>query len=90
MPRFLVERSFPGGLAIPTDERGVEVWRAVVTRNGDEGVTWLHSYVSEDHSRLVCLYEADDPAAIRRAAERSRLPVDRITPVTVLDPFAYR
>jgi hypothetical protein len=90
MPRFMVERTFPGGLAVPADERGAAVWRQVVERNADAGVTWIHSYVSQDRTRLVCVYEARDAAAIRRAAERSRLPVDRITPVTVLDPFAYR
>ena len=90
LPRFVVERSFPGGLAVPADERGTEVWRGVVAHNADEGVTWIHSYVSADHSRLLCVYEADDEDAIRRAAERNHLPIDRITPVTVLDPHAYR
>ncbi|HEY7847443.1 MAG TPA: DUF4242 domain-containing protein [Candidatus Limnocylindria bacterium] len=90
MPRYVVERTFPGGLAVPADERSKEVWRGVVARNADEAVTWIHSYVSDDHSRLLCIYEADDPDAIRRAAERNQLPVDRITLVTVLDPHAYR
>jgi hypothetical protein len=30
------------------------------------------------------------PEAIRRAAERNDLPIDRITKVSVLDPYFYR
>jgi hypothetical protein len=90
MPRFLVERTFPGGLAVAANEHGAELWRRVVARNAEEGVTWLHSYVSHDRSRVVDVYEAEDAAAIRRAARLSELPVDSITPITVLDPFAFR
>jgi hypothetical protein len=75
---------------VAANERGAELWRRVVARNAEEGVTWLHSYVSHDRSRVVDVYEADDAAAIRRAARRSELPVDDITPITVLDPFAFR
>jgi hypothetical protein len=90
MPRYLVERTFPGGLAVAANAHGAALWHRVVAHNAEEGVTWLHSYVSEDRSRVVDVYEADDVAAIRRAAARSDLPVDRITPITVLDPFAFR
>jgi hypothetical protein len=31
--------------------------------------------------------EAPSPEAIRRAAQRNRLPVDRITEVRILDPY---
>jgi hypothetical protein len=89
MPRYVVERIFPGGLAVAANEQGRRLWRAVVLGNAHEGVTWLHSYVSEDRTRLFCVYEGPDPDAIRRAARRSELPVERITPVSVLDPFSY-
>jgi uncharacterized protein DUF4242 len=38
---------------------------------------------------MVCVYEAPSPEAIRKAARRSDLPVDRITRVRVLDPYSY-
>jgi hypothetical protein len=81
MPRYLVERTFPGA-----PELSVE---AVVERNADDGVTWMHSYWCEDTGTMLCLYEAPSPEAIRRAARHSDLPVDRITQVRVLDPYFY-
>lgn len=90
MPRFIVERSFPGGLAIAANESGARLWLEVVARNGDEGVTWINSYVSEDRSQSFEIYDAPSADAIRRAAASNGLPVKRITPVTVLDPYPYR
>ena len=54
------------------------------------GVTWIHSYVSEDKQTTFCVYDGPRPEAIRRAAERNGLPVDRMTKVSVLDPYFYR
>jgi hypothetical protein len=90
MPRYVVERTFPEGLHIPATEEGVAVCLGVVGRNSEHGVTWVHSYVSADKRKTFCVYDGPDPEAIRRAAERNALPVDRITRVTVLDPYFYR
>ena len=38
---------------------------------------------------MFCVYDAPSPEAIRKAARRSDLPVDRITKVRVLDPYFY-
>lgn len=62
MPRYVVERTFPDGLPISGAE-AAEVCLAVVERNADEGVTWVHSYVSEDRQKTFCVYE-------RRARKR--------------------
>ena len=90
MPRYLVKRTFPGGLAIPADEAGAQAFGRVVERNTEVGVTWLHSYVSEDKETMVCVYDAPEPDAIRKAAELNGLPVDSITRVSLLDPNFYR
>jgi hypothetical protein len=89
MPRYLVERAFPDGLRIPDGPAGAATCRAVVDRNTDEGVTWVHSYVSHDQKRTFCVYDAPTPEAIRKTASRNQLPVDRITEVRVLDPYFY-
>ena len=90
MPRYLVERSFPDGLQIPPTEEGAHICQAVVATNADDLVTWVHSYVTEDKSKTYCIYDAPSPEAIRRAARRNGLPVDRIIEVQVLDPYFYR
>jgi hypothetical protein len=90
MPRYIVERSFSNGLVIPITDEGAQTCLGVVDRNGVLGVTWVHSYVSEDKRKTFCVYDGPDPEAIRRAAETTGLPVDHITRVSVLDPYFYR
>lgn len=89
MPRYVVERTFPDGLEIPIANGGGEICSRVVERNTEEGVTWVHSYVSDDKRRSFCVYDAPNPEAIRRTAACNRLPVDQITRVQVLDPYFY-
>jgi Protein of unknown function (DUF4242) len=90
MPRFVVERNFPDGLQIPVSAEGAATCLAVVSHNADEDVTWLHSYVTEDKKKTFCIYDGPNPEAIRKAAMSNSLPVDRITQVSVLDPYFYR
>ena len=90
MPRYLVERSFPEGLKIPVNDEGARICRTMVQNNMEDDVTWIHSYVSEDGKKTYCACDAPSPEAIRRAAKRNNLPVDRITEVRVLDPYFYR
>jgi hypothetical protein len=87
LPRYVVERTFPEGWSIPATPEGAADCRGVVDRNADWAVTWLHSYVSADGKTAFCIYEAPTPEAIRKAAAQSRLPVDRIVRVRVLDPY---
>jgi hypothetical protein len=90
MPRYLVQRSFPQGLRIPGTADGAKVCAAVVANNAVDGVTWVHSYVSEDHRNTFCIYDGPSTDAVHAAALKNGLPVDRIEPVTVLDPYFYR
>jgi hypothetical protein len=89
MPRYIVERTFADGLQIPADEQGAKVCLAVVDGNASEGVTWIHSYVTDDRRKTFCVYDGLSPEAIRQAAEANQLPVDRITEVRVLDPYFH-
>lgn len=89
MARYIVERSFPEGFALPSGEAASEFCGAVIGVNEDIGVTWVHSYVRDDRRAMVCVYVAPNPESIRRAAELNQLPVERITRVTVLDPYFY-
>ena len=89
MPRYVVQRTFAEGLHVPVMDGGADLCRRVVERNAEEGVTWISSFVSEDKTRSFCIYDAPGPGWIRRTAARNELPVDRITRVTVLDPYFY-
>lgn len=89
MPRYLIERSFPDGLNIPISKEGENICLNVVNNNTDDNVTWVHSYVSEDKSKTFCIYDAPTPEAIRKVANKNKLPVDKITEVRVLDPYFY-
>jgi hypothetical protein len=89
MPRYLVERKFPQGLAVPAGAEGAETCRGLIERNELEGVTWLHSYVSEDRTKTFCVYDGPSPEAIRKSASENGLPVDSMSEVRVLDPYLY-
>jgi hypothetical protein len=89
LPRYIVERLFPDRLLIPAGVEGAKHCLGVVERNADEGVTWVHSYVSDDRKKTFCVYDAPSPEAIRKTAARNELPVERITQVRVLDPYFY-
>jgi hypothetical protein len=90
MTRFLVERTFPEGLNLPVNDEGAKVCLSVVGNNAQDGVTWLHSYVTGDKKKTFCIYDAPSPDAIRKAAQRNNLPVEHITEVSVLDPYFYK
>jgi Protein of unknown function (DUF4242) len=87
MPRYLVERTFPEGLRLFGDDESAATCAAIVLRNSDDNVTWIHSYVSDDRQKSFCIYDAPSPEAIRRTAALNNLPVDRITRVNILDPY---
>lgn len=89
MPRYMIERTFPDGLEIPTTADGRNALLGVIENNTTEQVTWVHSYVTDDHTRTFCVYDAPSPEAIRAAATHSKLPLDAIHEVSVLDPFFY-
>lgn len=88
MHRYLVERSFPDGLELPSGREGEAILRAIIACNSDRNVTWIHSYVSKDRKTSYCIYEAPSPEAIRLTARANGLPVDRIVEVSLLDPYA--
>jgi hypothetical protein len=89
MARYLVERTFPDGLDIPTNADGAKTCSVVVENNAANTATWIHSYVTRDKTKTFCIYDAPTPEAIRASADRNGLPVDSITEISVLDPYFY-
>ena len=91
MPRFLVERTLPRRPAHSHRPRRAPRSACSVGRHQREsGVTWVHSYVTGDLRKTFCIYDAPTPEAIRETPCNNNLPIDSITPVSVLDPYFYR
>jgi hypothetical protein len=89
MPRYLIERTFPNGLGLAPTQQGNQAATSVIETNAQQGVTWIHSYVTPDKKQTFCIYDAPSPEAIRKVADRNGLPVERITEVRVLDPYFH-
>ncbi len=89
MPRYLIEREFPDGLNIPQNEAGATLCRKVIDNNAEDGVTWVHSYVTLDRKHTFCIYDGPTPEAVRRAAARNKQPISQVTEVRVLDPYFF-
>ena len=89
MPRYLVERTFPDGLEIPSTDQGAKTCLSVIENNAEEHVTWVTSYVSNDKTKTYCIYDGPSADAIHRSAAANGLPVDSVAEVRVLDPYFY-
>jgi len=84
MPLFLIERQFAESLEL--DAAGAVAIKQV---NGEVGVNWLYSFLSADHKKTYCLYEAASAEAIREAARRNGLPADVVIEVSEIHPESY-
>ena len=89
MPRYMVERTFPDGLNVPVNPDGAQALCGIAATNAEEGVNWVHSYVSADKTRTFCVYDAPSEDAIRSVGAKNGVPVDAIHEVRVLDPYFY-
>jgi Protein of unknown function (DUF4242) len=81
MPLYLIERRFAEQLEMTSDD--VQLLEEV---NGDEGVSWLFSFLSADRHRTYCLYEAPSPDAILEAARKADVPADVVVEVSAATP----
>jgi hypothetical protein len=86
MRKFMIEREIP---AVGTLDR--EALRAAAAKSNEAlaklapKVQWQQSYVAGD--RTFCVYLAEDEAAVRKHAELSGFPANRIIEIErVIDP----
>jgi Protein of unknown function (DUF4242) len=75
-PLYMIERNFVEQIQ-PTPE----INAAIKQVNGEVGINWLFSFLSADKRKTYCLYEAENPEAIREAARRLNIPADAIIEV---------
>jgi hypothetical protein len=80
MHRYLIERTFPAGALAGLDA----ATKAKVNSNNESvGVRWVQSYANAAKTKTYCIYEGPSEAAVRKAAELNKLPVDSVTEVPV-------
>ena len=81
--RYLIARTFPAGALAGLD---AATKAKVNSNNASLGVRWVQSYANADKTKTFCVYEAPSEAAVRKAAELNKLPVDSVmeVPVTLL------
>ena len=86
MQRYVIEREIPGASKMTPEElRDAAGHSNKVLASIGDGIRWDHSYVAGD--KIYCVYDAEDEALIRRHAEESGFPANRITPLAaVIDP----
>lgn len=87
MRRFVIEREIP---KVGSFDRGQMMAAAMksneVLAQLSPDVQWEHSYVTGD--KTFCVYMAKDEAVIRKHAEMSGFPANRITEVkSIIDPM---
>jgi hypothetical protein len=89
MPRYLIERTFQEKVDLPGKDQEDQEMQSFVDNNSLDGVTWVHSYIVPGMNKSYCIYDAPNPEAVRRAAIRNGIPVDRIIDVLVLAPYMF-
>jgi hypothetical protein len=86
MPRFIIERNMPGAGNLSSAElKGAAQKSSAVLQELGPSVQWVQSYVTDD--KIYCVYIAANEGLVRRHAEMSGFPADKISKVsTVIDP----
>jgi hypothetical protein len=86
MRRFVIEREIPKVGSFEREQlRGAAAKSNEALAQLAPSVQWIHSYVAGD--KTFCIYMAKDEAAIRKHAEISGFPANKITEVRkMIDP----
>jgi hypothetical protein len=86
MPKFVIERDMPnvGNLTQEQLHEAAQTSCGVLMEMGPQ-IQWIHSYVTDN--KIYCVYSAPDEAAIKRHAEQSGFPANKISKVkAIIDP----
>ncbi len=89
MPRYLIERTFQEKVDLPGIEQQGSDSQTFIENNSLDGVTWVQSYIVPGKKKSYCIYDAPNPEAVRRAALRNGIPVDRMIEVHLLAPYMF-
>jgi len=88
VPRYIIERDV-GQVTLEelhaTGRKSNEVLAEM------EGVVWIRSYVSDAEGKIYCEYDAPSPEAVMEHAERTGIPANRISEISMeINPDMFR
>ena len=86
MQKFIIERDIPGAGSLEGEQlkEGAAKSNAALAELAPD-IQWVESYVADN--KTFCVYLAKDEAVIRKHAEISGFPANKITPINkVIDP----
>lgn len=86
MPKFIIERDISGvDLMSLAYLKEVSRKSCSILRNLGPEIQWVESFVTDD--KVYCIYIATDAALIRKHAELSGFPANRISEIkSIIDP----
>lgn len=86
MPKYLIQRNIDGaGQMSPEDQQQAAQKSCDVLRDLGPEIQWIKSFVSDD--AIHCIYIAPSEDLIRRHAQQSGFPADRVFEIgSVMDP----
>jgi hypothetical protein len=86
MPKFVIERDIPEAGSLSSEQlQAISQKSCGVLREMGVQIQWVESYVSDD--KVYCIYVAPDEDAVRKHAQRSGFPANRISRIrSVIDP----
>jgi hypothetical protein len=88
VPRYIIEREV-GQLSLAELQAAGRKSNEVLDQM--QGVVWIRSYVSDAEGKIYCEYDAPSPEAVMEHAERSGIPANRISEISMeINPDMFR
>jgi hypothetical protein len=86
MPKFVIERDIPEAGRLSSQQlQAISQKSCGVLREMGAQIQWVQSYVADD--KIYCIYVAPDEDAVRKHAQQSGFPANRISRIcSVIDP----
>lgn len=86
MPKYLIEREFPGAGKLSRDQlRGISQKSCGVLNHLGPEIQWIESYVTAD--KIYCVYRAPNEEMVREHARQGDFPANKISEIaSIIDP----
>lgn len=89
LKKYVIERDVEGIGSLSASEMGGAAKTSNAALSQIKGIQWQHSYVTAN--KTFCIYLAQSEAEIRRHAELSGFPANKVTEVTeIIDPVTEK